>query len=167
VLIGDAELDEAIHSTVIENLSFISAGITPPNPSELLGSKHMDEILEILVERFDCVLLDAPPLLPVTDAALLSPKCDQTLLVIEAGGVPIKAARRMLELLHSVNARVSGMIFNDKSGKAAEYYSSYRDRHYGRYAGPYAYGYYSQGYGEPDSQAPAKRTWLNRLLRRK
>jgi len=167
VLIGDADLDTATHATTIANLSFISAGITPPNPSELLGSKQMDEVLEILAERYDCVLLDAPPLLPVTDAALLAPKCDQTLLVIEAGGVPIKAARRMQELLHAVKASVSGMIFNDKSGKAAEYYSSYRDRSYGRYAGPYAYGYYSQGYDEQETHSEKPRSWLKRRLRRR
>ena len=166
ILIGDTELDKAIHQTEIDNLSFIGSGITPPNPSELLGSSHMDDVLETLNESFDCVLLDAPPLLPVTDAVLLAPKCDQTLLVIEAGGVPIKAAKRMSELLHASNAHVSGMIFNDKTGKAAEYYSSYRDRYYGRYAGPYAYGYYSQGYGEPETPTRHKRSWLQRLLRR-
>jgi len=166
VLIGDTELDTAIHATAIENLSFIGSGITPPNPSELLGSRQMENILELLAERYDCVLLDAPPLLPVTDAALLAPKCDQTLLVLEAGGVPIKAAKRMVELLHAGNAQVSGMIFNDKTGKAAEYYSSYRDRYYGRYAGPYAYGYYSQGYGDSDAPQPQKKSWLKRLLRR-
>ena len=166
ILIGDAELDAAIHQTEVENLSFTGSGITPPNPSELLGSPHMDEILETLGDSYDCILLDAPPLLPVTDAALLAPKCDSTLLVLEAGGVPVKAARRMAELLHTANARVSGMIFNDKTGKAAEYYSSYRDRYYGRYAGPYAYGYYSQGYGEPGPDENRKRSWLQRILRR-
>jgi len=166
VLIGDSELDKAIHATAIDNLSFIGSGLTPPNPSELLGSKQMDDALDILAERYDCVLLDAPPLLPVTDAALLAPKCDQTILVIEAGGVPVKAAKRMAELLHASNAQVSGMIFNDKTGKAAEYYSSYRDRHYGRYAGPYAYGYYSQGYGDSEAPLAQKRSWLKRLLRR-
>ena len=166
VLIGDATLDEAIHQTDIENLSFIGSGITPPNPSELLGSSNMDQLLANLAERYDCVLLDAPPLLPVTDAALLAPKCDQTMLVIEAGGVPIKAAKRMVELLHAGNAQVAGMVFNDKTGKAAEYYSSYRDRYYGRYAGPYAYGYYSQGYGESEAPQQHKTSWFKRFLRR-
>ncbi|MEJ2699792.1 MAG: protein tyrosine kinase, partial [Desulfuromonadales bacterium] len=89
--------------------------------------------------RYDAVLLDASPLLAVTDTVLLTPLADQVAVVIEAGGVPLKAAKRLQEILQNTQAPVAGLILNDKTGKVAESY-----RYYGRYGYRYQYGY---GYG--------------------
>ena len=132
VLIGDVEIEKTIHRTGINQLDFISAGMTPPNPSELIGSSRMGDILDDLTNEYDSVILDAPPLLAVTDASLLSIYADMALLVLEAGRVQVKAAQRMKELLDSLQIKVAGLVLNDKTGKGMEYYSYYRDR-YGKY----------------------------------
>ena len=150
VLVGDVELEQVVHATGIFNLDFISAGTTPPNPAELLGSELMRALVEQLRERYDTIILDAPPLLPVTDAALLTAFSDRVVMVLEAGNVPQKAAERSVEVLQTAQAPVAGFIFNDKSGKGAEYYSSYGDR-YG-----YGYGYYGGGYYSDEEATEGK-----------
>lgn len=146
VLIGDVEIDAAVHKTGINHLDFISAGLTPPNPAELVGSSRMANILDQLKSEYDTILLDAPPLLAVTDAALLSEFADQAIVVLEAGRVQVRALQRVKELLGTLQVKVAGLVLNDKSGKGMEYYSYYRDR-YSKY-GYGRYGYYSSGYGQ-------------------
>jgi len=158
VLIGDVEIEKTIHRTGINQLDFISAGMTPPNPSELIGSSRMGDILDDLTNEYDSVILDAPPLLAVTDASLLSIYADMALLVLEAGRVQVKAAQRMKELLDSLQIKVAGLVLNDKTGKGMEYYSYYRDR-YGKY-GYGQYGYYSSGYGSEEKKS---RGFIDRL----
>ncbi len=145
ILIGDVDIDAAIHKTGINKLDFISAGLTPPNPAELIGSRQMGEVVGSVKGEYDTIILDAPPILAVTDAALLSEHADMILVVLEAGRVQIRALQRMKEIVGSLQARVAGMVLNDKTGKGMEYYSYYRDR-YGKY-GYGQYGYYSSGYG--------------------
>lgn len=143
LLAGDNSFAEVVKHTPIPNLDFISAGITPPNPAELLGSREMADLVAELRAKYDTVLIDAPPVLAVTDAPLLTALADLVLVVVEAGRVPVKAARQMRETLLSVSAPVAGMIINDKSGKGREGYG------YGNYGGKYGYygyGYYGYGY---------------------
>lgn len=156
-LIGDVEIAAAIHKTGINQLDFVSAGMTPPNPAELIGSSRMAEILDTVKADYDTIILDAPPLLAVTDASLLSELADMVVVVLEAGRVQIRAMQRMKELLESLQVKIAGMVLNDKTGKGMEYYSYYRDR-YGKY-GYGQYGYYSSGYG-PDEE-PVKKGWFN------
>lgn len=148
LLVGDATLEQAIHPTGLFNLDFISAGTTPPNPAELLGSEAMAGVLKQLRERYDTILLDAPPLLAVTDAAVLTTQADLVLLVLQVGRVPVKLAGRTRDVLGSVQAPVAGVILNDKSGKGVQYYG-----YYGRG------GYSAYGYGYEDNPAPKKRFW--------
>ncbi|MRR06899.1 MAG: polysaccharide biosynthesis tyrosine autokinase [Deltaproteobacteria bacterium] len=145
LLAGDLTIEQVIKQTPIPNLEFISAGVTPPNPAELLGSREMADLVAELRSRYDIVLIDAPPVLAVTDAPLLTAICDLVMVVVEAGRVPVKAARQMRETLLSVSAPVAGMIINDKSGTGREGYG------YGKY-GYYGYGYYGYGY---QSEQPA------------
>lgn len=133
-LAGDAPLAKVVRKTSIPNLDFISAGTIPPNPAELLGSDKMKEVFHSLRNNYDKVLIDAPPVLPVTDAQLLASLSDMVLVVVELGRVPLKAARQMREALTCVNAPVAGLILNDKTGKGENY----------GYYGYYGYGYYSQ-----------------------
>ena len=122
------------------------------NPSEILDSQRMRNFLETVRSRYDYVVIDAPPVLPVTDAQILAPLADVTLAVIEPCRVPEKAAMQMVESLHSVDATIAGMVINDRMGRGFRYYGSYS--YYGNKN-------YSGYYGEsPDdlAEGPVTRT---------
>ena len=145
VLVGDAEFEKTIHNTGIPGLDFVSAGTTPPNPSELLGSPQMGKLLGTLKERYDYILLDAPPVLAVTDAPLLAASVNMVIVVMEAGRVPVKAAQRVRDLLAGIGKPAAGLIFNNKTF-SSELYG------YG-----YGYGYgYSNKYGYYGDQNEGK-----------
>jgi tyrosine-protein kinase Etk/Wzc len=146
ILTGDITFEKAIHKTGIHGLDLISAGTTPPNPSELLGSEAMRQLLLTQRENYDYILIDAPPVLAVTDAPVLAMISDIVVLIMEAGRVPIKAAQHMRETLTTLQASVAGLVINDKTGKG-ESYGNYGGRYY-RYGKGYRYGYgYDYGYG--------------------
>ncbi len=155
-LVGDAELGQIIQQTGIHALDFISAGTTPPNPAELLGSSRMATLIEELRASYDTIILDAPPMLAVTDASLLTVLGDLVVLVLEVGGVRVKAAQHMADLLQAAQAPVAGIALNDKSDKGAAYYTYYRDR-YGRYG--YQYGHGNYGSVEGDEVAKKRDTY--------
>ena len=107
----------------VPNLQILTCGQTPPNPAEILGSKRMSEILAALLERADMVLFDAPPLLAVTDAAVLSSKVDGVLLVVSAGKTKREHAKKAQAQLEKINARIIGVVVNNvKAEKGAQYY---------------------------------------------
>jgi capsular exopolysaccharide synthesis family protein len=112
VLIGRAELDEALQPWGEEGLQVLASGPTPPNPSELLGSHGMQELLRTLEARADLVLLDSPPLLPVTDAAVLSTVASGAVLVIRVDRTRREQVDHALESLQAVGARVLGAVLN-------------------------------------------------------
>jgi len=157
-LIGDAQHDEIIRRTPFENLDFIPSGAVPPNPAELLGSPVMPPLLDAMRQRYDFIILDAPPLFAVTDAALLSPLCDLVLIVLEVGRVPVKVARRLRETLEQLQIATGGMILNDKADKADAYYGYYGSGYY--YS---RYGYSAYGYGQEPSP---RQSWVKRLVQR-
>lgn len=102
-----------MQETTVPNLRVLTSGQLPPNPAEILGSKRMSEILAALLERADMVLLDAPPVLAVTDAAVLSSKVDGVLLVVSAGKTKRESARKAQAQLEKINARVIGAVLNN------------------------------------------------------
>lgn len=161
LLAGDLTLEQVIKPTPIPNLHFISAGVTPPNPAELLGSREMADLVAELRNRYDTVLIDAPPVLAVTDAPLLTAISDLVMVVVEAGRVPVKAARQMRETLLSVSAPVAGMIINDKSGKGRE---GYGYGYYGGKYGYYGYGYYGYGY-QSEKPVETKTAFVSGIFR--
>lgn len=112
VLVGRVEVDDVLQPFGRTGLRLLGAGPIPPNPSELLGSANMEQLIEDLTERFDYVLIDAPPLLPVTDAAVLSTIVDGALVVVGAGVAQREHVRRALESLEAVNGLVLGLILN-------------------------------------------------------
>lgn len=109
VLVDRVSVNWAVQ-TVGPGLDALPSGPLPPNPSELLGSKRMGEVLETLDDRYDIVLVDAPPLLPVTDAAVLAPQVDGVIVVVRYGrtGVPELSAAK--EALDAVSGRVMGSV---------------------------------------------------------
>lgn len=105
--------DPPILRTEIENLFLLPSGPLPPNPADLLGSRRMDAVIQRLVQGTDIVLLDAPPIMAVTDAAVLGSKVDGVLLVIRAGSTRRDHAERAKELLEKVNIRIVGAVLDN------------------------------------------------------
>jgi succinoglycan biosynthesis transport protein ExoP len=113
VLLGEAKLDDVIiENKEIPNLSVITSGITPPNPSELLGSRRFRNIVDQLLQRCDLVVFDTPPTLVAADASVLASQSDGTLLVVETGGTKNASAVRTLQMLQRARANVLGVCYN-------------------------------------------------------
>jgi succinoglycan biosynthesis transport protein ExoP len=132
------EIDELpVVESFIPNLSVISAGKIPPNPSELLGSERMQEFLVRCSEQFNRIILDSPPIISVTDAAILSTHVAGVLLVIKAEHVPRRAAIDARNQLLELKAPLLGSVFNDMPMQRGAYYFNYyayriRSYHYSR-----------------------------------
>ncbi|ONH60217.1 protein tyrosine kinase [Frankia sp. CcI49] len=132
VLIGAAELDDVLQPwgegrVGDGRVEILPSGPVPPNPSELLGSRNMAELLEVLDSRFDIVLIDTPPLLPVTDAAVLATRVDGALLVARTGRTRREQLRRAVGALRAVDANLLGTVLTMMPTKGANshYYGSY------------------------------------------
>ncbi|WP_043931175.1 CpsD/CapB family tyrosine-protein kinase [Bacillus sp. EB01] len=123
VLSHQVELKEAINETDVKGLYVVSSGPIPPNPSELLGSRMMDSFIKEAEGKFDIVLFDTPPVLAVTDAQILSNKCDGTILVVSSEKTEIEQAVKAKELLATAQAKVLGVVLNNrKFEKNQQYY---------------------------------------------
>jgi len=121
------------------SLFVLPAGKVPPNPSELLGSDQMATLLEVLERDFDVVLCDAPPLLPVTDAAILARATSGALLIIAAGKTTKHQLTGAAEALQTVGAKLAGFVMSMVPTRGADsYYSAYG------YGYGYGYGAYTQ-----------------------
>jgi capsular exopolysaccharide synthesis family protein len=97
-----------LQETGVENLQLLAAGTRPPNPADLLGSSKIDALLAQLLEEAEIVLLDAPPVVAVTDAAVLGAKADGVLLVVSAGKTRREQAERAKALLEKAHVRIVG-----------------------------------------------------------
>lgn len=128
LLIDSVNLKETAYSTEIGGLYFIPSGTKPPNPSELLASNKMKELIQRLKEQYDYIIIDTSPILLVTDAQLLSRYADGTLLVVSSRETDRVNAKRATELLKKVNAKILGVVINkvDSQNKfSTGYYKSY------------------------------------------
>ena len=136
-LVGMCEFDDALCETDINNLHMIFSGPVPPNPSELLGSWKFAEMIQDAREQYDMVIVDTPPLGSVIDAAVVSKFCDGAVLIIAAGNVSYRFARKVKEQLDVAECRILGCVLNkvDLSGKS--YYGKYYGKYYGQYYGNY------------------------------
>lgn len=143
VLLGRVTLQQAVRRTQVPGLSVLCSGALPPNPSELLGSQRMVEIIDEAGANFDVLVLDTPPTLPVTDAVVLAPRADGVILVVRAGESQRDAVKAAAEQFERVGVRVLGSVFNAASGEA----SGYGYHHY-----------YADAYGE----APRRTTRASR-----
>ncbi|WP_194793305.1 CpsD/CapB family tyrosine-protein kinase [Raineyella fluvialis] len=127
ILIGRASLREVVQVAGMGTLQVLTSGPVPPNPAELLGSISMVRLLECATHEYDAVVIDAPPLLPVTDAAILSGMTTGALLVVGSGEVRAPQLAAALESLESVEGRLLGIVLNKLRGKDVGY-SAYRNR---------------------------------------
>lgn len=128
-------IEKYIRFTDIPNLEVLPSGTIPPNPSELLSSNAMKQFIRDMSEMYDLILMDAPPVGNVTDAAIISTYVDGTILVANSGHVGIDAIKRSKELLEKVNANIIGVVLNklNKSANGNYYYYSYN--YYGKAGG--------------------------------
>lgn len=106
----------------VQHLAFLPPGPTPPNPAELLGSQRMNEVLQTFQAQSDIVVIDTPPLLPVTDAAVLAAQADGVILVLAVNESRRDAAKRAKAILDGTGARVLGVVVNKAPRSAVPYY---------------------------------------------
>jgi len=125
ILTKQSTLQEAVNQTDIENLSILLSGPIPPNPAELIGSLAMENFIEEAKTLYDVILFDTPPVLAVTDAQILSNKCDGTILVVASGSTEIDAAIKSRDLLNSSKAKLLGTVLNKIKADNSQYYYYY------------------------------------------
>lgn len=127
---------DILQSTDVKGLDILTSGPVAPNPSEILSSKLMDEVLEVLREKYDYILIDTPPILPVTDAAVVAAKVDGIVLVTACGSITPSVARDAKNRLVQTGANILGVILNKVEVNSPGY--------------GYGYGYYYY-YGSGES----------------
>ncbi|MCK4956042.1 MAG: CpsD/CapB family tyrosine-protein kinase, partial [Candidatus Cloacimonetes bacterium] len=142
------QLSSFIKRSNIKNLDIITSGHIPPNPSELLSSKRMDDAIAYLKEKYDYVLLDAPPIIAVTDSMILAKKVDKMFISVRVGKADKKVIKRTKELLDNIDVDITGVIINGVHPQ--KYYSSYEYNYY--------YYYY---YGNENDKSKNKKSRKN------
>jgi polysaccharide biosynthesis transport protein len=144
-LSGESPIDDVLQSyEKVPNLKLLTSGPIPPNPAELLGSEEMRKLLQSLSERFTHVIVDSPPAISFTDAAILSTFVDGVILVVHGGRSSRAVVRRARQQLLDVGARIFGVVLNNVKTEAHSYY----------YGGGYYSAYYqSDEYTEADEGA--------------
>ena len=118
------DTEAPLQKTGVENLWLLASGAKPPNPADLLGTQKVDKVIEKLMAQADIVLFDAPPIMAVTDAAVLGAKVDGVLLVISAGKTRREHAERAKELLEKAKVRIVGATLTNapKDSSMGAYY---------------------------------------------
>jgi len=130
VLVGQVGVDDVLQPWGVGGLWVLPSGSIPPNPSELLASQNMIELLDSLRTRFDVVVIDSPPLLPVTDGAVTAARADGALLVVRYGSTTRAQVSAAAAALHAVDAKLLGCVMNMVSPKDSEAYSYAYDYSY-------------------------------------
>lgn len=130
-LSGQADLNDVICRTQEAGLFVIFAGVVPPNPSELLGQKRFAHLIENAKANYDYVIIDAPPLGSVIDAAVISKVCDASVLVVAAKSVSYKFVRTVKEQLEKTGCPILGVVLNKVDMKQNKYYGKYYGNYYG------------------------------------
>ncbi len=135
ILTNDEPYTQYLKNTDIENLDFISTGTIPSNPSELLMSKRLDSFLNEVNQDYDAVVIDAPPMLAVTDALLIGKKASVNLMLLKHGAHPIEEIETAVDRMRQVNVELNGIVFNDMYIRRKTY-GYYR---YGKYGYMFPY----------------------------
>jgi capsular exopolysaccharide synthesis family protein len=138
-LLGNKPFDQVVRKTTIPDLSVLTSGEIPSNPSEVLGSKMFTDFISEAERRFEILVLDTPPLLAVTDASILATEVDRLILVVSSGRTEVKALEAAKDMLESVDTKITGAVLNNFN----------LHQLYGRFGSQTAYGYYQySGYGQ-------------------
>ena len=112
ILVEEVAADDFIQTTLVENLRILTSGPIPPNPSELLGSTKMQNLIDDLKTKADYVIIDAPPVIAVTDACVLASRVDGITLVVNSGTIRPEMAQKAKELLIRANGHILGVVLN-------------------------------------------------------
>lgn len=130
-LAGQTSREQVTVGTQAENLFFISSGGEPPNPAELVGSRKMKQLLSDLESEYDFIVVDAPPVMPVSDPVFLSTMVDGVVVVVDSQAVPKQLVREVRSRLKSVGANILGVVLNRVNWRSSDY--SYHYKHYYSY----------------------------------
>jgi capsular exopolysaccharide synthesis family protein len=142
LMLGPLGVEKVMAAPNIDKLHLLTSGTPPPNPTEFLNSQRMSDLIAAFRQEFDVVLFDCPPILPVTDSAILASKTDGTLIVYRVGKIARSALKRAKVLLENVRGKVLGIVL---TGLRAEVSADYEELEYYRYA-----------YGHEPGRAPAR-----------
>lgn len=123
---GETSIDDVVKPTAVPNLWVVTTGQIPPNPSELLMHLRFEELLEHLGERFDTLIVDAPPILAVSDAAIIGRHVGATLMVARAGRHPVRELEQAVKRLVQAGVQVKGFVFNDLDVNRQRYRYGYQ-----------------------------------------
>jgi len=138
LLTGQKEVHEIIKPTTVENLFLLSSGAIPPNPAELIGSRKMHDTLSALQGDYDCIFIDSPPVMPVSDTVLLSTVVDGVVLVIDGQATPRNLVRDAQSRLNYARAKILGVVLNRINMQGGDY--------------PYYYYHYASYYHHTDGR---------------
>ncbi|AKP76114.1 Tyrosine-protein kinase YwqD [Priestia megaterium Q3] len=125
VLTRQSTLAQAVQESEIPHLSVLTSGPIPPNPSELLASAQMTELLKEMKQQFDMIIFDTPPILAVADAQILANQVDGTILVVSSGKTEKDAALKSKELLSNAKGKLLGVVLNNRKVEEGNYYYYY------------------------------------------
>jgi succinoglycan biosynthesis transport protein ExoP len=120
------QVDRMFKTTALANLYLLPSGPLPPNPAELLGSKRMQDLLDVLRQKADIVVVDSPPITVISDAVVLSTRMDGIVLVFRSGRTRLESARNAIKALKQVHAQVLGVVLNGTGERTQDYYYRYR-----------------------------------------
>jgi len=122
LLSGEPELDGCLKPTAFDNLWVLPSGPQPPNPSELLGSRRLESVLQTLKQSADVIIMDSPPALAVADASILASRVDATLLVVDSGRTRAGSLQRAKEALGRAKTNLLGVVLNKLAQRGRDYY---------------------------------------------
>jgi capsular exopolysaccharide synthesis family protein len=138
LIVGKSTREEAIRATPLKGLDVLPCGYIPPNPAELLGSARMRELVEDLRQKYDWILVDAPPILAMADAPVIASMVDGLLLIVAAERTQRAAALRALDQISGVGGSLVGVLLNRVNLQRNSFY-------FGQYYGEYYTSYYGAG----------------------
>jgi tyrosine-protein kinase Etk/Wzc len=144
---GRASIDQVIQKGVVEGLDFISSGSAVAQPSRIFSSEQMFALLEMVKQRYDFMIIDAPPALVVNDAAVLAGVVDGVIVVVSSGKTRLAAVNRTRDVLRAARGRLLGVVLNNFDSR----------KEYGRYYGGIRYGHYGTYHGYNSTENQEKR----------
>jgi capsular exopolysaccharide synthesis family protein len=133
-LTGKHFMRNAILKTTLDNIWLLPSGLIPPNPAELLNSKKMNEMINVVRKGYDVILIDTPPVLAVVDAVVVCTFADSVILVVKSGKTTYKMLEKAVDEMNRSNTHIIGILFNELNVGKGDYrymdYYRYRDYSY-------------------------------------
>lgn len=127
----DIDLDKYIVQTSNKNIDLLPTGPTPPNPVELLGSEHNDELMKEVRKQYDIIILDCPPVIGLSDTMIMTKFSDANIIVVSNKRTKLESLDRAKKNFTQANAKITGVVINKATVKGNSYYSYYSNEYYG------------------------------------